>query len=180
MRLFIPGPVTCAPEVLAAMAAPLVDHRGPEFAAVLGRIARGLQPVFGTSGDIIIMGSSGTGGLEAALVNSFTPGQKLLACPVGLFGRRFANIAAQYGFDVEVLETPLGEQLDAARLAQRLREDQRGELAGILLTHNETSTGVQNDMAALSQAIGDHSATAIVDSVSGLGRFCFRDGRMGF
>ncbi|MDQ2908473.1 MAG: alanine--glyoxylate aminotransferase family protein [Candidatus Eremiobacteraeota bacterium] len=168
-RLFIPGPVTCAPSVLEAMAAPLVDHRGPEFAAVLGRISRGMKPVFATAGDVIVLGSSGTGGLEAALVNSFSPGQKLLACPVGLFGRRFASIATQYGFDVEILETPLGERVDGARLAQRLRQDREREFAGILLTHNETSTGVQNDMAALSQAIGDHPATVIVDSVSGLG-----------
>lgn len=168
-RLFIPGPVTCAASVLEAMAAPLVDHRGPEFAALLGRIARGLKPLFGTAGDVIVLGSSGTGGLEAALVNNFSAGEKLLACPVGLFGRRFANIATQYGLDVEILETPLGERVDAARLAQRLRHDREREFAGILLTHNETSTGVQNDMAELSRAIGDHPATVIVDSVSGLG-----------
>lgn len=168
-RLFIPGPVTCAPDVLEATAAPLVDHRGPEFAAVLTGIADALRPVFGTSGDVVVLGSSGTGGLEAAVANSFAPGQKVLACPVGVFGRRFADIARIYGLEVETLDTPLGACVDPAALATRLREDRNHAFAGILLTHNETSTGVQNDMAAQAAAIGDHPATVIVDSVSGLG-----------
>ncbi len=172
-RLFIPGPVTCAPDVLAATAAPLVDHRGPEFAALLGGIADGLRPVFGTSGDVVVLGSSGTGGLEAAVANSFAPGQKVLACPVGVFGRRFAQIACIYGLEVETLETPLGACVDSTALAARLRDDRTHAFAGILLTHNETSTGVQNDMAALAAAIGDHPATVIVDSVSGLGASAF-------
>jgi len=172
-RLLIPGPVMCAPEVLTAMAAQLIDHRGPEFAVVLERIARGLQPIFGTSGDVVVVGSSGTGGLEAAVANSFTPGQRVLACPVGVFGRRLATIAAVYGLDVETLETPLGAGLDPIALARRLREDRAHAFAGILLTHNETSTGVQNDMAALAAAVGDHPATVIVDSVSGLGASAF-------
>jgi len=172
-RLLIPGPVMCAPEVLEAMAAPLIDHRGPEFAAVLGSIAHGLRPIFGTSGDVVVLGSSGTGGLEAAVANSFASGQKVLACPVGVFGRRLATIAAVYGLDVETLETPLGAALDPAALARRLRDDRAHAFAGILLTHNETSTGVQNDMAALAAAVGDHPATVVVDSVSGLGASAF-------
>ncbi len=172
-RLLIPGPVMCAPRVLEAMAAPLVDHRGPEFAAVLERIARGLRPIFGTNGDVVVLGSSGTGGLEAAVANSFAPGQKVLACPVGVFGRRLATIAAVYGLEVEIIETPLGAGLDSAALAQRLRNDDAHAFAGILLTHNETSTGVQNDMAALAAAVGDHPATVVVDSVSGLGASMF-------
>ncbi len=163
----------CAPEVLEAMAAPLIDHRGPEFAAVLGSIAHGLRPIFGTSGDVVVLGSSGTGGLEAAVANSFASGQKVLACPVGVFGRRLATIAAVYGLDVETLETPLGAALDPAALARRLRDDRAHAFAGILLTHNETSTGVQNDMAALAAAVGDHPATVVVDSVSGLGASAF-------
>ncbi len=167
--LFIPGPVTCAPAVLEAMARPLIDHRGPEFAALLERIARGLQPIFGTTGDVVVAGSSGTGGLEAAVANLFSPGQKVLSCPVGVFGKRLATIATLYGLDVEVLDTPLGAATDAAALAARLRADTAHDIAGVMLTHNETSTGVQNDMAALAAAIGDHPATIVVDSVSGLG-----------
>jgi aspartate aminotransferase-like enzyme len=167
--LFIPGPVTCAPEVLEAMALPMIDHRGPEFAAILERISRGMQPIFGTSSEVVVLGCSGSGGLEAAVASAFSPGQKVLSTPVGVFGKRMATIARTYGLEVEILETPLGAALDPQALAARLRADTTHEIAGILLTHNETSTGVQNDMAALAAAIGDHPATVIVDSVSGLG-----------
>jgi aspartate aminotransferase-like enzyme len=166
--LFIPGPVTCAPAVLEALARPLIDHRGPEFAALLGRIDQGMRPIFGTSHEVLLLGSSGSGGLEAAIANAFSPGQLVLACPVGVFGKRFVALARTYGLDVEVLETPLGHAVDPGALAARLANDSAREIAGILLTHNETSTGVQNDMAALAAAIGDHPATVIVDSVSGL------------
>ena len=171
--LFIPGPVTCAPAVLEAMGRPMIDHRGPEFAELLERIARGMQPIFGTSNDVVVLGSSGTGGLEAAVANSFSPGQKVLAAPVGVFGQRLATIARLHGLDVEIVETALGARVSAEALGARLRADAKGEIAGILLTHNETSTGVQNDMAALSAAIGEHPATVIVDSVSGLGASSF-------
>ena len=171
--LFIPGPVTCAPAVLEAMARPMIDHRGPEFAGMLGRIARGMQPIFGTANDVVVLGCSGTGGLEAAVANSFSPGQRVLAAPVGVFGQRLATIAKVHGLAVEMLETPLGSRVDSEALATRLRADTAGEIAGIMLTHNETSTGVQNDMARLSAAIGDHPATVIVDSVSGLGASAF-------
>jgi aspartate aminotransferase-like enzyme len=178
--LFIPGPVTCAPAVLDAMALPMIDHRGPEFAALLERIASGMKPIFGTASDVVLLGSSGTGGLEAAVSSSFSAGAKILACPVGVFGRRLAAIAKTYGLDVEILETPLGSGVDPAALAARLRQPDGREFAGILLTHNETSTGVQNDMAALAAAIGDHPATVIVDSVSGLGASAFEMDAWGF
>jgi aspartate aminotransferase-like enzyme len=178
--LFIPGPVTCAPAVLAAMSEPMIDHRGPEFAALVERIETGMKPIFGTIGDVVLLGSSGTGGLEAAVSSAFSPGDKVLACPVGVFGKRLAKIASTYGLDVEVLETPLGSGVDPAALAARLRADAGRAIAGILLTHNETSTGVQNDMAALAAAIGDHPATVVVDSVSGLGASAFEMDAWGF
>jgi len=171
--LFIPGPVTCAGEVLDAMSRPLVDHRGPEFAELLATIGSGMQPIFGTANEIVVLGCSGTGGLEAAIASSFSPGQKVLGCPTGVFGQRLASIATTYGLEVELLETPLGARVDAEALAARLRADREHALAGVLLTHNETSTGVQNDMAALARAIGDHPATVVVDSVSGLGASAF-------
>ena len=167
--LFIPGPVTCAPAVLEAMARPMIDHRGPEFAGLLERIAAGMKPIFGTTSDVVVAGSSGTGGLEAAVANMFSPGQKVLSCPVGVFGKRLATIASLYGLEVEFIETQLGSGTDPALLAARLAADTSHEIAGIMLTHNETSTGVQNDMAALAAAIGDHPASVVVDSVSGLG-----------
>ena len=178
--LFIPGPVTCAPAVLEAMAGHMIDHRGPAFARLLERIATGMKPIFGTASDVLVVGASGTGGLEAAVANLFSPGQKVLSCPVGVFGKRLATIAKLYGLDVEMLEVPFGYGTDAAALAACLRADTKHEIAGVMLTHNETSTGVQNDMAALAAAIGDHPAAVIVDSVSGLGASRFEMDAWGF
>ena len=172
--LFIPGPVTVCEPVLSAMSKPMIDHRGPAFAALLERVSLQLQPVFGTKQTVSILGSSGTGGLEAALVSLFSPGDKLLALPLGAFGERFIAIARTYGCDVEVIATELGSTADPQVLAERLRADTKHEIAGILLTHNETSTGVQQDMAAIAAAIGDHPAITLVDSVSGMGASRFR------
>lgn len=167
--LFIPGPVTCAGPVLEAMALPLIDHRGPEFKALLERIDTGMRPIFGTEREVLVLGSSGSGGLEAAIVNAFSPGERVLACPVGVFGRRLVAIAKTNGLDVDVLETQPGHAVHPAALAARLADDRDRTYSGVLLTHNETSTGVQNDMPALAAAIGEHPALVVVDSVSGLG-----------
>ena len=180
--LFIPGPVTVAESVLTATAQPMIDHRGPEFKALLDRIARRLKPVFGTeSGEVLILGSSGTGGLEAAVGNMFGPGDRILACPIGVFGNRLIAIARTFGCEVEILETPWGSAVDPAALRARLAAD-TGEkrFTGILLTHNETSTGTQNDMAALADAIRGHGAYVVVDSVSGLAASDFKMDEWGF
>jgi aspartate aminotransferase-like enzyme len=178
--LFLPGPVMVAPPVLRAMERPLIDHRGPEFAAMLERIITALRPVFGTRGEIAILGSSGTGGMEALVANLFTPGERLLSCPVGSFGKRFAGIAASYGCTVETLETPLGAAVDRAALQARLHADSEKRITGVLLTHNETSTGVANDMAALAPMLRAHGAITLVDSVSGLGASEFRMDEWGY
>jgi aspartate aminotransferase-like enzyme len=167
--LLLPGPVPVAQPVLEAMAWPMINHRGPEFAELLARLERGMQPVFGTSDDVVFLGSSGTGAMEAAVANCFAPGDRLLSCPVGVFGKRFAEIARAYGCDVEVLETPLGAALDPGALQARLQRADAKNFRGILLTHNETSTGVQNDMAAIAAVTRGHDALTLVDSVSGLG-----------
>jgi aspartate aminotransferase-like enzyme len=167
--LLLPGPVPVAQPVLEAMAWPMINHRGPEFAELLARLERGMQPVFGTSNDVVFLGSSGTGGMEAAVASCFSAGDRLLSCPVGVFGKRFAEIARAHGCDVEVLETPVGAALDPAALQARLQRDDAKSFRGILLTHNETSTGVQNDMAAIASVTRRHDALTLVDSVSGLG-----------
>lgn len=171
--LLLPGPVPVAQPVLEAMAWPMINHRGAEFAELLARLERGMRPIFGTQSDVLFLGSSGTGGLEAAVASTFSPGDVLLSCPVGVFGKRLAEIARTFGCTVEVLETPLGAAVDPQQLRARLARDTDRAIRGILLTQNETSTGVQNDMAALSAAIGDHPALRIVDAVSGLGASSF-------
>lgn len=179
--LFIPGPVTVAETVLSATAQPLIDHRGPEFKALLGRIADGMKPIFGTKrADVLVLGGSGTAGLEAAVANLFGPGDRLLACPIGVFGQRLIAIARTWGCEVEVLETEWGSAVDPNALRARLAADTEKRITGILLTHNETSTGTQNDMAALAAAIGDHGAYVVVDSVSGLAAAPFTMDAWGF
>jgi aspartate aminotransferase-like enzyme len=178
--LLLPGPVPVAQPVLAAMACPMINHRGAEFAETLASIERALRPIFNTQHGVFVLGASGTGGLEAAVVNLFSPGERVLSCPVGVFGKRLAAIAQAYGCIVETLETPLGAALDADALQARLRADAGQSFAGVLLTHNETSTGVQNDMAALSSILRDHTAVTIVDSVSGLGASEFRMDEWGY
>jgi aspartate aminotransferase-like enzyme len=180
--LFIPGPVTVAESVLAASAQPMIDHRGPEFKALLDRIATRLKPVFGTErADVLVLGSSGTGGLEAAVGNLFGPGDRVLACPIGVFGERLVALARVFGCEVEVLDTPWGGAVDPNALRARL-DANRGErrFDGVLLTHNETSTGAQNDMAPLADALRGYGAYVVVDSVSGLAASAFAMDDWGF
>jgi serine---pyruvate transaminase len=178
--LLLPGPVPVAQPVLEAMARPMINHRGAEFARMLDRIAKALQPVFGTTGDVYVLGSSGTGGLETAAVNLFGPGDVLLSCSIGVFGKRFASIAQTYGCTVETLDTPPGAALDPAALQARLEADRDRRITGILLTHNETSTGAQNDMAAIAPIVRAHGAITLVDSVSGLGASPFKMDEWGY
>src|SRR5258708_39941216 len=112
--LFIPGPVVVSDPVLAAMAKPVINHRGPEYARLLHRIANRMKSIFATTGDVLLMGASGTGGLEAAVTNMFGPGDTLLACPTGVFGERIAIIAQMWGCAVETLDTPWGAGVDPA------------------------------------------------------------------
>ena len=179
--LFIPGPVTVPEPVLAAMSKPLIDHRGPQFAALAKSIDDGLRPIFGTrEADIVLLGASGTGGLEAAIASTFSPGDTVLAAPVGVFGRRLIAIAKTYGINVDTLETDPGSALDPDALAAKLDADTGRRYKGIFLTHNETSTGVQNEMEPIARAVRAHGALTIVDSVSGLGATQFKMDDWGF
>jgi aspartate aminotransferase-like enzyme len=179
--LFIPGPVTVAEAVLAATGQQMIDHRGPRFKELLESLSSRLKPIFGTvAGDVLILGGSGTGGLEAAVGNMFGPGDTLLACPVGVFGQRLIAIARAFGSTVEVLETPWGSGVDPQSLRERLAADTEKRITGILLTHNETSTGVQNVMGPLAEITREHGAYVVVDTVSGLAASEFTMDAWGF
>ncbi len=179
--LFIPGPVTVSARVLASMNQPLIDHRGPEFSKLVGRIYAGLRPLFGTEeAEIVLLGSSGTGGLEAAIANAFSPGDTLLAAPMGVFGERMIAIARKYGMTVDALDVRPGFSVDPREFAKKLNDDTDRRYRGILLTHNETSTGVQSSMGELAAIAQAHGALTIVDSVSGLGATDFRMDEWGY
>ena len=162
------------------MSRPMINHRGPEFAHLLGRLEERLRSVFGTKSDVVLLGGSGTSGLEAAIACSFSPGQRVLVAPLGAFGRRLAEIARIYKLEVEILETPVGDTLDPAALAARLDRDRDHMIHGILLTQNETSTGVQSDLSAIARVTQRHPATTIVDSISGLAASDFLMDEWGF
>ncbi|MBA2373493.1 MAG: alanine--glyoxylate aminotransferase family protein [Chloroflexi bacterium] len=172
-NLRIPGPTALPPTVREAGARQMINHRGPEFAAMLERILSSMKPFFGTTNDIAMLTCAGTGGLEAAVVNVLSPGDRVLAVSIGSFGDRFAKIARAYGADVTKLEVEWGQAANPAEIRSAL------ELApgyrAVLLTHNETSTGVMNPIPVLAAAIREVAPDALilVDSVSGLGAVPF-------
>jgi aspartate aminotransferase-like enzyme len=167
MNLRIPGPTPVPPAVLEASARQMIDHRGPEFAALLERVTARLKAIFLTEGDVLLLTASGTGGMEAAIVNTLSPGDEVLAITVGAFGDRFAEIAEAYGLTVHRLAFEWGTAVDPERVRQAL-EEHPGTKA-VLVTHNESSTGVTNDVQAVAALAREHDALTLVDSVSGAG-----------
>jgi aspartate aminotransferase-like enzyme len=167
--LMLPGPTPVPQEVLQALARPMINHRGPEFKSMLIEAAEGLKEVFCTGQDVLILTGAGTGAMEAAVSNFVSPGDRVLVVSIGAFGDRFAQIAQRFGAQVEKLEFAWGTAADPAALADRIRADVHQEIRAVFVTHNETSTGVTNDIPALRAAVGDHPALFIVDAVSSLG-----------
>ncbi len=167
MNLRVPGPTPVPPAALAAAGRQMINHRGPEFAQLLGDVTAKLQTFFRTRNDLLILTGSGTGALEAAVVNLLSPGDRVLSVCIGAFGERFAQIARAFGADVQVLAFPWGEPADPAAVAAALRADPA--VKAVLLTHNETSTGVTNDLAALARVVRQTEALLVVDAISSVG-----------
>src|SRR6266699_2465557 len=168
-NLRIPGPTPVPPAVLAELARPVMNYRGPEFAAILRRVTARLQYIFQTTSPVLTFPASGTGGQECAIVNLFSPGEHVVAITNGHFCNRFAQIAERYGLQVSRIAFPWGAAADPAIVETRLHE--LAPYRGVLLTHNETSTGVTNDIKALATLIRQHNPDAliVVDAVSSLG-----------
>lgn len=166
MNLRIPGPTPCPPEVLAASARQMINHRGREFAQLLGRVAERLKRFYQTQHDVLILTTSGTGGLEAAIVNTLSPGDRVLAVIIGEFGQRFAEIAETYGAQVVRLEYEPGHAADPEDVARALA--QHPDAKAVLVTHNETSTGVTNPLADIACAVREADRLLLVDAVSSL------------
>ena len=173
-NLRIPGPTALPPTVREAGGRQMVNHRGEEFKALLKRVEAGMKPFFGTQHDVILLTCAGTGALEAAVVNVLSPGDPVLAVTMGAFGDRFAKVAEVYGAAVTRLEVEWGMAADPA--AVREAAAAIPGLRAVLLTHNETSTGVTSDIAALAAAIRQVAPDALilVDGISALGAVPFR------
>jgi aspartate aminotransferase-like enzyme len=180
-NLRIPGPTSLPSAVREAGARQMINHRGPEFASMLGRISTGLRPFFGTSNDVLLLSCAGTGGLESAVVNTLSPGDAVLAVSIGAFGDRFAKIASTYGANVTKLDVEWGRAADPDDVRRALREAPAGGYRAILLTHNETSTGVMNPLAALAAVVHEDAPQTLllVDGVSGLGAVPFEQDAWG-
>jgi len=175
MNLRIPGPTPLPPEVIEAVGQQMISHRGPRFEAMFHDISERLKVFFETENDIYLLTSSGTGGMEAAVVNTLSPGDRVLAVSIGVFGDRFAKIAEAYGADVTRLRFPLGQAADPEQVAVKVAEE--GPFAAVLLTHNETSTGVTNDLEGLCTAIRrvcDPAPLIFVDGISSIGAIRLR------
>lgn len=168
-NLRIPGPTPVPPRVLAEMTKPMINHRGPEFAAILRRVTARLQYFFQTTSPVLTFPASGTGGQEAAVANLFSTGDHVIALSIGNFGDRLATIAGKFGLKVTKVDFPWGEAADPEVVATHLRAS--GPYKGVLVTHNETSTGVMNDIETLSKVIRQDNPDAliVVDAVSSLG-----------
>ncbi len=166
-QLRIPGPTPCPPRVLEAMAKPMIDHRGPEFVRIMQRVTDKMKQVFMTKNDLFILTGSGTGGLEAAVVNTLSPGDKVIAVSTGVFGDRFSNIAKAYGADIIPLRFQWGKAAEPELVKQTINDNP--DVKAVLVTHNETSTGVTNDLEALASIVKNANKLLIVDSISGMG-----------
>ena len=179
--LQVPGPTNVPDRVLRAMAAPTIDHRGAGFADLTREVLTGLQRIFKTTGSIFIFPSSGSGGWEAALVNTLSPGDKVLSFENGEFARGWSEVARRMGLDVEVIQGDWSRGVLPETIETRLREDAEHRIKAVLVVHNETSTGVTSRLPAIRQAIdrAAHPALFLVDSVSGVGSIDLRHDEWG-
>ena len=167
MNLRIPGPTPCPEDVLQAGAQQMIDHRGPEFKDMIGRIHSGLQTAFQTKNQIAILTSSGTGAMEAAIINTLSPGDRVLSSSIGVFGDRFGQIAEAYGVDVVKLPIEYGDAVDPEEIGKALEAD--ASIKAVLITHNETSTGITNDLAAIAKVVREYDRLTLVDAISSVG-----------
>jgi serine---pyruvate transaminase len=164
--LMTPGPTPAPPEVLAAIAQPVIHHRGPDFKKLYADCLGRLREVFRTESEVMLFGGSGTGAMESAVANLCSPGEPVLVVSAGYFGERWAGLASAYGADVDHLRYSWGEIPSAEDAAARLRER---PASAVFLTHSETSTGVVSDLQPFATAAREAQALSIVDAVSSLG-----------
>jgi len=174
--LQIPGPTNVPDRVLRAIAAPTIDHRGPEFARLTGELLDGLKSIFKTKGQVVIFPSSGTGAWEAALCNTLSPGDRLLMFETGHFAMLWCNMAKRLGLDVDFVPGDWRSGVDPATLEARLAEDREHAIKAVAIVHNETSTGVTSRIGAVRQAMDSakHPALLLVDTISSLASIDYR------
>jgi alanine-glyoxylate transaminase/serine-glyoxylate transaminase/serine-pyruvate transaminase len=174
--LQIPGPTNVPDRVLRAIDKPTIDHRGPEFAELAKACLEGMKAVFQTSDPVIIYTASGTGGWEAALVNTLSPGDKVIASDTGQFAALWTKMARNLGLNVDLIPSDWRHGVDPKEIAARLAADRDHEIKAVMAVHNETATGVKTDITRVRKVIDDakHPALLMVDTVSSLGSIDYR------
>lgn len=167
-RLLTPGPVPLPTEVLNALAQPILHHRTPEFEAILQRVWAGLKWIFETEQQVMMLTSTGSGAMEAALVNTLSPGDSVLAVINGKFGERWADMAERFGAIVTRIQVPWGESVQIAQLQSELKKT--GDYKALLVQAVETSTATQNPIFEIGQLLKNHpQCLFMVDAITGLG-----------
>ena len=167
--LMTPGPTMIPTRVLEAMRRQIIHHRTENFEKSFDELCENLKLVFQTKNTVMTFSGSGSGAMESAVVNMFSPGDSVLVVSVGAFGDRFAEIATAFGLNVQKIAVPWGQSFDPEAIRETLDADKAGEIKGVLLTHNETSTGVTNNIKAVGEMMKGSDRVLIVDTVSSLG-----------
>jgi alanine-glyoxylate transaminase/serine-glyoxylate transaminase/serine-pyruvate transaminase len=179
--LQIPGPTNVPERVLTAMCRPTIDHRGPEFALLAKEVFVGLRQVAGSGGSVIIYPSSGTGAWEASLVNTLSPGDRILMFDTGYFAGLWRNVALRLGLSVDFVPGDWRHGVDPAIIEAKLTADKDRTIKAVAIVHNETSTGVTSRIAEVRNVMGcnDHPALLLVDTISSLGSMEYRHDEWG-
>ena len=167
MQLRIPGPTPIPSQILETMSKQMINHRGKEFSDLIWGATQRLKEIFQTKGDIFILTGSGTGGMEAVIVNTLSPGDRVLSVSIGAFGDRFADIAQSFGADVVKPRFEWGKAADPDEVRKALNDDP--SIRAVLVTHNETSTGVTNNLASISRVVRGFDKLLLVDAISSIG-----------
>ncbi|KIC41563.1 serine--glyoxylate aminotransferase [Ruegeria sp. ANG-R] len=175
--VFIPGPTNIPDRLRLAMQVQTQDHRAPDFVETFGPVLEDTKQVFGTTkGQVVTFPASGTGGWEAAITNTLSPGDKVLVARYGVFSHRWIDLCERHGLNVQIVECPWGTGAPADRFEAILSADKAHEIRAVLVTHNETATGVLSDIGAVRRAMNAarHPAMLFVDCVSSLASMPFR------
>lgn len=175
--LMTPGPTPIPPEVLLVQAEPMIHHRTPQYTKVFVDMVEGLKKVLLTDNDVLVFASSGTGAMEGAVSNCFSPGDRVLVAAGGKFGQRFGDLAELFGLEVEHYDYPWDEAAEPRVIADHL--EKKPDIKGVFVTHSETSTGVVNDIEAIGKVVRETAAILIVDSISGVGALEMRTDEWG-
>ncbi|MBI3358631.1 MAG: alanine--glyoxylate aminotransferase family protein [Nitrospirae bacterium] len=176
--LLAPGPTQVSPEVLLAMAQPILHHRAPEFVTLLDRVKKDLQWIYQTQNDVLILVSSGTGGMEGSVSNFFSPGDKVLTVNGGKFGERWTKLCTAYGVNAEEIKVEWGHAVNPSQIQAALEKDPT--IKGVFTTASETSTGVAHPIREIGEIVkGYPNCLMIVDAVSALGVFDIRTDEWG-